>query len=221
MDMVGNPKTRLRFVYEGLQNFNSSISKDANIILCSFNDSTRENGFFKINLNEVANPLKLSQSETVYYFTQSVGFVKFPSFNIKAKKNNLHVLKGMSIREHPNLFITQNFKQFTQISSLEPQKKKNWLTGELLNWKTFDNRFISGILYKPENFDPQKKYPVIVYIYSNLSEGIHQFPQFNLSGGALPVSFFVSNGYLVFCPDIKRSLDGKNGQDAFNCVISE
>ena len=30
-------------------------------------------------------------------------------------------------------------------------------------------------LYKPENFDPTKKYPMMVYIYERLSQNVHNF----------------------------------------------
>ena len=29
---------------------------------------------------------------------------------------------------------------------------------------------------KPENFDPAKKYPMVVYIYERLSENLHTVP---------------------------------------------
>jgi hypothetical protein len=34
---------------------------------------------------------------------------------------------------------------------------------------------LQGILYKPENFDPSKKYPMISYFYEDLSDGLHNY----------------------------------------------
>ena len=36
---------------------------------------------------------------------------------------------------------------------------------ELINWKSEDNLTIDGILFKPVDFDPQKKYPLIVSVH--------------------------------------------------------
>ena len=44
------------------------------------------------------------------------------------------------------------------------------------------------------------KYPMIVYIYERLSQGLHAFR--NPGPGVDQSDFYVSNGYLVFMPDI-------------------
>lgn len=75
------------------------------------------------------------------------------------------MVKRISAEEAPNYFVTKDFKTFRPISNLHPEKEYNWLTAELVNWKLPDGRLSQGILYKPENFDPTKKYPVIFYYY--------------------------------------------------------
>jgi dipeptidyl aminopeptidase/acylaminoacyl peptidase len=56
---------------------------------------------------------------------------------------------------------------------------------------------LKGLLLKPENFDPKKKYPMIVYIYERLTQGLHQFR--NRPGTSINPTFYVSNGYLILC----------------------
>ena len=51
----------------------------------------------------------------------------------------------------------------------------NWGTGELVSFKNVDGVPLKGLLLKPDNFDPKKKYPMIVYIYERLSQGLHTF----------------------------------------------
>jgi dipeptidyl aminopeptidase/acylaminoacyl peptidase len=45
------------------------------------------------------------------------------------------------------------------------QQEYNWGTSELFKWKAYTGKETEGVLYKPEDFDPKKKYPMIVYMY--------------------------------------------------------
>ena len=46
---------------------------------------------------------------------------------------------------------------------------------ELVSFKNTDGVPLKGLLLKPDNFDPKKKYPMIVYIYEKLTQGLHAF----------------------------------------------
>ena len=70
----------------------------------------------------------------------------------------------MRASEYPNLQITGDFQKFTEVTHLEPQKAYNWLTSELVHWKTFDGRPGEGILYKPEDFDVDKNTPLFLFL---------------------------------------------------------
>ncbi len=82
-----------------------------------------------------------------------------------------------------------------------------------------DGRPNQGILYKPENFDPRKKYPIIFYYYEKLSDELHLFSNPASTEGPINIPWFVSRGYLVFTPDISYSL-GEPGASALNSVVS-
>ncbi len=58
-------------------------------------------------------------------------------------------------------------------------------------------------LYKPANFDPSKKYPVLVYVYG----GPHAQMVTNTwnAGGSLWMNYFADQGYLVFTLDNRGS----------------
>ena len=76
---------------------------------------------------------------------------------------------------------------------------------------------LQGILYKPENFDPSKKYPMIVYLYEKLSQNLNHFVD-PRPMDSINISYYVSNGYLVFTPDIVYTT-GYPGQSALKCVL--
>lgn len=107
-----------------------------------------------------------------------------------------------------------------KLSNLNPQQSQyNWGTAELVHWKTFDGKNSEGILYKPEDFDPKKKYPMITYFYEKLSDGLYQYAPPSPTPSRLNIPFFVSRGYLVFAPDI-RYTKGQPGKDAYNYIVS-
>jgi dipeptidyl aminopeptidase/acylaminoacyl peptidase len=128
-------------------------------------------------------------------------------------------LKRESATESPNLVVTTDFKNFIPITSLNPEKRYNWLTSELVRWTTFDGQPGLGILYKPENFDLNKKYPVIFYFYDRLSDGLNSFIKPELCTGSINIPYYVSQGYLIFCPDIYYKL-GKTEESVYNYVAS-
>ena len=122
--------------------------------------------------------------------------------------------------ESPNLYITRDlFKTQTQLSDINPQQKEfNWGTAELVRWTSANGIPCDGILYKPEDFDPGKKYPMILYFYETRSEGLYNYIPPSLSGSTINTSYAVSNGYLFFCPDIHYTI-GHPGQSAMNCIM--
>jgi dipeptidyl aminopeptidase/acylaminoacyl peptidase len=107
-----------------------------------------------------------------------------------------------------------------KLSSINPQQNDyNWGTAELYKWKTFKGKQSAGILYKPENFDPAKKYPLILYFYEKLSDGLNRYIPPSPTSSSLNISFFVSRGYLVFAPDISYTI-GHPAKSAYDYIVS-
>jgi len=80
-------------------------------------------------------------------------------------------------------------------------------------------------LYKPENFDSTKKYPIIFNYYEKFSHRCFQFPLPGLTAHNINIPWFVSRGYLVFTPDIQYSIASESGgmtitESAYNAVVS-
>jgi dipeptidyl aminopeptidase/acylaminoacyl peptidase len=99
------------------------------------------------------------------------------------------------------------------------QKDYNWLTCELVKWTMFDGKQSQGLLYKPEDFDPKKKYPVIFYFYEKYSDELYTYRPPVPSASTVNFPYFVSNGYLIFVPDITYK-KGEPGESAYNSVVS-
>ncbi|HMO32229.1 MAG TPA: prolyl oligopeptidase family serine peptidase [Lacibacter sp.] len=108
----------------------------------------------------------------------------------------------------------------TTLSQINPQQKSyNWFTVELHRWKMFDGKMSEGLLFKPENFDSTKKYPVIFYFYERNSDNRYNYRAPAPSASTVNIPYFVSNGYLVFDPNIYYK-NGEPGESAYNSIVS-
>ncbi|MCA0381976.1 MAG: prolyl oligopeptidase family serine peptidase [Bacteroidetes bacterium] len=99
------------------------------------------------------------------------------------------------------------------------QSQYLWGTAELIEWKAYDGKMTQGIVYKPENFDPKKKYPMIAYFYETLSDGLYSYTAPAPTPSRLNIPFFVSRGYVVLAPDIHYR-KGEPGQSAYDYIVS-
>lgn len=93
-----------------------------------------------------------------------------------------------------------------------------WGSAELIRYPGPGGEPLSGMLCKPADFDPARKYPMIVYIYERLSANVHRF--FDPAPLAvIEPSFYTSNGYVVLMPDIVYTT-GHPGRSAHACVMA-
>jgi dipeptidyl aminopeptidase/acylaminoacyl peptidase len=137
----------------------------------------------------------------------------------KAENADVYVFQRLSESEPPNLYATRDFKTLVSLTKFERPADVNWLTTELVNFKGLDGKPLKGILYKPENFDAKKKYPVIVWYYEKNSTVLHTFIPPEYSADNINIPYYVSNGYLVFVPDIVYKV-GEMGEGVVNSVVS-
>jgi dipeptidyl aminopeptidase/acylaminoacyl peptidase len=101
---------------------------------------------------------------------------------------------------------------------VQPHKVYNWYTAELINFKKSDSSIEQGVFYKPENFDLNKKYPVIIHYYERMSPTVYNYIYPSFSNGSIDIPYFVSNGYLVFSADITYAA-GRPGSSAYTSII--
>ncbi|MBL8209946.1 MAG: S9 family peptidase [Bryobacterales bacterium] len=136
-----------------------------------------------------------------------------------AKDADVLLLTASRFDEFPDLLATDaSLKAPKKISNLGAQMEPfHWGTSELMHFRNTDGQPLSGALFKPANFDPKRKYPLLVYIYERLSQTVHNFVE-PKPHHSINVSWYVSNGYVVLLPDIVYTL-GNPGQSALKCVL--
>ena len=203
-------KTSLRYLRTNPEE--RAISRNSLLLFRTFNEKNKTAGYWinkalfgdsVVNLPEFANC--------------GLGQV------VKAKNSDAFIFTKESYMSSPDLYYCTDLVGFAnaeKLTSLNPQQKDfNWGTAELYKWKAFDGKPAEGILYKPEDFDPDRKYPVIFYFYETHSNDLYDYIPPTPTGSRLNISYFVSNGYIVFSPDIKYKI-GHPAKSAYNYVVS-
>lgn len=170
-------------------------------------EETHATGFYRDAFEGTAPPQKLLWADRAFRF---VG---------RAKDAEVLLVSASRFDEYPDLHVTDpSFKTLAKVTNGGAQKDAFlWGRGELIRFRNTDGVPLQAALYKPEGFDPKKKYPLIVYIYEKLSQGVHSFVE-PRPGHNVNFSQYVSNGYLILTPDIVYTL-GQPGQSALKCVL--
>ncbi len=138
----------------------------------------------------------------------------------KAKLSDRVIFTRSTFQRYPDLWSsTLAFKTTKRLTKANPQQDDfYWGSAELVQWKAKDGQELDGILYKPENFSPDKKYPLMVYFYERNSDNLHRYYSPAAGRSIINFSFYVSRGYVVFVPDIPYKV-GEPGPSAANAIL--
>ena len=168
---------------------------------------------------------KSNKNEILYLYNQGLQNIfeipqRITGFQ-KAENQNQYLFRKMDVRTYPDLwFVRSDFNNSTQISVANPQQNLyNWATVESVKWTAYDGQELDGLLYKPENYDPSQKYPLLFYYYELNSDNLHNYQAPKPSASVINPTEYASGGYLVFVPDIRYQA-GKPAQGAYNSIMS-
>ncbi len=185
-----------------------TIPSGKSLLLSVTDDRTRATGFYRLaSLAATAPP------EKVVMLDKAFGPVT------KAKKADTVVFTLSRFEEFPDLWLSDtSFKAMKKVSDANPQQAEFvWGRSEIIDYINADGKQLRAILTRPDDFDPAKKYPLMVYIYEELTQGLHTYGMPNV-GTSINVPRYVSNGYVVLRPDIVYTT-GYPGEAAEKCVI--
>ncbi|MGM0504527.1 MAG: alpha/beta hydrolase family protein, partial [Bacteroidota bacterium] len=199
----------VRFRYIHLDDENEFISPKQELLLKSFHFDNKQSGFYNCTVKGKTNPEKLITDDVYFYNPE------------KAKNAEKIIWQRSSFKEYYDLWVSDiDFTDAEKISHENPQQDEYlWGDVELYKWITADGTEEEGLLYKPENYDPNKKYPMIVYFYRLHSDDIHRHYAPRPSRSVINPTLYTSNGYFVFMPNI-RYKTGYPGESAYNYVVS-
>ncbi|HEU4629389.1 MAG TPA: prolyl oligopeptidase family serine peptidase [Gemmatimonadaceae bacterium] len=176
------------------------------LLLRAMNDETKASGFWEDRIGADQSPRQIVMGERSY------------GTPTKAEDADVFMLTQETVREFPDLWVGPSLTQLTKISNANPQQSEyRWADVELVRWRSLDGIELKGLLYKPEDFDPSKKYPMVTYFYEQLSDNLYNYVVPAGRNVVNPV-VYASLGYLVFEPDIAYT-EGYPGQSALHSVV--
>jgi acetyl esterase/lipase len=232
MGELSGRKTKIVSRYVSTDPEKRFIYRNESSLIRRFDEETKMSGYSLLthwHVTELKNnkqeeysfsaPIKAKYQNTIIYTKEN--FDKSPDLFVRAE--SLVPMdafpKGMdSLKDARSLSSIGEIE--IKLSSINPQQNDyNWGTAELFKWKAYNGKEATGIVYKPENFDPKKKYPMIVYFYEQLSDGLYDYKEPAPIRSAINVPFFVSRGYIIFYPDIHYTT-GHPGKNAYDYIVS-
>ncbi|MBC7896325.1 MAG: S9 family peptidase [Cytophagaceae bacterium] len=176
------------------------------VLLRAFNDETKASGFYRDWLDKHAPPERIVAGDRNY---------GNPS---RARKAEQYLLTQQTVSEFPDLWTGSSLASATKISNANPQQSEyKWPTVELVKWLSSDGKPLKGLVYKPDDFDAAKQYPMVVYYYEMLSDGLHNYSA-PAGRNTVNPSVYTSLGYVVFFPDIVYEV-GWPGPSAVKAIV--
>jgi dipeptidyl aminopeptidase/acylaminoacyl peptidase len=138
----------------------------------------------------------------------------------KAKNAEVYLFTQQSADDSPDFFVaTGAFADAKQVSRTNAvQDNYAWGKQVLMPYTNSRGDKLQMMLTYPANYEPGKKYPMIVYYYEKLSNGFHQYivPS---ERAMYNTTVFSQEGYFVLRPDIVfRARDA--GFSGLDCVTS-
>lgn len=122
----------------------------------------------------------------------------------------------------PAIITLSNASKKAELLVMSNSHQKNYYWGEskLISYQNSKNKVLQAALFYPANYDPLKKYPMVVYIYERLSDQVHRYVNPSLYNGAgYNISNLTAQGYFVLQPDLSFEI-GNVGISATDCVVS-
>lgn len=201
----------LRYRYTRLDRKERFIPSDAPLLLSVFSERTKGSGYAR--LHAAADDV-LGDVESLLLLDEQIGR---PT---KAQDANTLVFTRQTFRRSPDLWSTSmEFAELNRLSWSNPQQRDYlWGTAELVRYETTLGTPLDGTLYKPDNFDPSHKYPMMVYFYERSSDQLHRYVAPAATRASINYSFYVSRGYVIFVPDIPYE-NGSPGPSAANAIL--
>lgn len=199
-------KESIRFRYVNLDPQEEYIDTKAPILLSAYGEWTKKTGYFSVQTGQepkqivyedrsYGRPLKADYANKVFYTLQS--FVDFPDYYVS----------------------DLNFSSPRKVTNANPQQAEYaWGSKKLVDYTNSRGIKLQGTLTLPANYEPGKKYPMVVYFYEKMSQNHHQYSM-PVYDDRPHISYYSSNGYIVLQPDNVYE-EGRPGTSALDCITS-
>ena len=199
-------KEQIEFRYENLDENEEWIDTSDEMLLEAFGDKSKKDGFYRLTMGDEPQPLLYTDA-------------RFGNMQ-KAQNADRVIMTRETFENFPDYYqTTTDFTDLEKLTNANPQQSEYfWGERVLVEYENDRGIALQGTLTLPANYDPDKKYPMIVYFYEQMSDRHHRY--------SMPVyddrphmSTYASNGYLVLMPDNVYQT-GRPGTSALDCITA-
>ncbi len=182
------------------------IDAEKPVYLSLFGIWTKKSGYARLRLGSETG------AERLVWLDQSVQRLA------KAKDADVYSYVVEAFDDSPDVFVgDSDLKEAKQATKTNPfQSNYAWGRSELVEYKTERGERLQGALFYPAGYEPSKKYPMVVYLYERLSDGIHRYSAPS-ERDYYNAAAFTQQGYFLFQPDI-RFQPREPGRSVIACV---
>jgi dipeptidyl aminopeptidase/acylaminoacyl peptidase len=136
------------------------------------------------------------------------------------EKQQSYIYQEQKFDRSPRLMFQKKNTEAKPFFQSNPQQSKyEWGKSKLISFRNTKGRELKAALYYPANYDPAKKYPMIVNTYERLSQLVHRYNNPNSFSEDGNPTVFTTNGYFYLQPDIDYE-QGTVGSDVVDCTVS-
>ncbi|MBA4320773.1 MAG: hypothetical protein C0412_20470, partial [Flavobacterium sp.] len=191
--------------YDGRKPTIFDLSKD--LLLEATNRENWSTGYFIYN--------DKSKEQPIVYEASKID-------EIRKSKKSYYIFQNQTFNQSPRLEFRKKNDAVSKIlfESNKQQAAYFWGKSELLYYSNSKGQKLKAALFYPANYDPTKKYPMVVEIYDVMSKNRYNYanPSF-LNPEGFNVTNYTLNGYFVLMPDIIYQM-GNPGSSAVDCVTA-
>jgi len=183
----------IRYRQQRIDFENDALDPREPFYVSMFGDRTKDRGFARVD--------RRNRVETLIYDSKMINRLS------KAEDEDLYVYQVQTAVDSPNFYhVDSSFSNPIALTNTNPQQEEYyWADDELISFVNERGEELEGRLIYPANYDPDKKYPMMVYIYERRSQSLHNY---SIPTRTSPYNQrrFSSEGFFVFEPDITYEL---------------
>jgi dipeptidyl aminopeptidase/acylaminoacyl peptidase len=184
---------QIRHRYDRLDPDEEFIDTEKPVYVSLFGIWTKKSGYALLNLKEPGTP----ELKRLIWEDKRVDRLG------KAKDADVYAYVMETFEESPNVFVGSpaltGAKRVTSTNTF--QANYAWSHSELIEYKSSKGQRLQGALYYPAAYETGRKYPLIVYLYEKLSDGLHRYSPLSERSYYNP-SAITSHDYFLLMPDI-------------------
>ena len=203
--LTGGAQDSIRYRQVRLDYEEDYLEEDEPLYFHMYGDFTKKRGYARMDRRD--------RVQTLMYEDKQIGRLD------KADDADKFVYQAESATDSPDFFyVESNFNNPLALTNTNPQQEEYyWADDELITFRNERGQKLQGRLLYPANYDPDKQYPMITYIYERRSQDMHSY---TIPTRRSPYNFrrFSSEGYFVFQPDITYELRDP-GMSAVESVV--